>query len=351
MSFLTDVNWLYRIAYLHQGFKWITPSRTAACRCRICGDSQKNKRKTRGYFYTHEGELKYKCHNCGENMGFGWYIKTHLPEMYPEYRLEKFKGDKVEKLTFPTTVEEKPVEIKEVPVASCDELAPDHPAVSYLISREIPKSSWKRIKYVTRFREWVLKHGNLTRYSHIPNDARIIFELRDSNNVLFGVQGRVIGEVAPGAQRFITLKFNESKPRFYGLDFLKPDAPKIIVEGPIDSLFLPNCGALCGGDVSTVLGRFDKESTWVALDNEPRSLDTIHRMEKAIGLGYKVCFWQIDPKYKDINDMVHKGKIPTRTIIEHIVQNSYSGAKATVMLSKWRKIKDKNVNSNRPITR
>ena len=173
MSLLTDVNWLYRIAYLHTGFNWITPSRTAVCRCRICGDSQKNKRKKRGYFYVHEGELKYKCHNCGENMAFWWYMKEQFPELNAEYRLDTFKGDKTEKLVF-DEVKPEEVVIKEVKALACTELSPNHEAIKYLISREIPKLAWSRIKYVTRFREWIQKQADLPRYNHIPNDARII---------------------------------------------------------------------------------------------------------------------------------------------------------------------------------
>ena len=35
-------------------------------RCPICGDSQRNKNKARGYIYPVKGNTNYKCHNCGD---------------------------------------------------------------------------------------------------------------------------------------------------------------------------------------------------------------------------------------------------------------------------------------------
>ena len=37
-------------------------------RCPICGDSQKNKSKTRGYLYGVKADVKFRCHNCGASM-------------------------------------------------------------------------------------------------------------------------------------------------------------------------------------------------------------------------------------------------------------------------------------------
>ena len=34
-------------------------------RCPICGDSQKNKSKTRGYLYSVKEDVNFMCHNCG----------------------------------------------------------------------------------------------------------------------------------------------------------------------------------------------------------------------------------------------------------------------------------------------
>ena len=45
-------------------------------RCPICGDSKKNKTKTRGYLYTMKANVNYKCHNCGASMSLESCLKT-----------------------------------------------------------------------------------------------------------------------------------------------------------------------------------------------------------------------------------------------------------------------------------
>ena len=60
-------------------------------RCPICGDSKKNKTKTRGYLYTMKANVNYKCHNCGASMSLGNFIKKIDTTLYKKYSLEKFK--------------------------------------------------------------------------------------------------------------------------------------------------------------------------------------------------------------------------------------------------------------------
>ena len=47
-------------------------------RCPICGDSKKNKNKTRGYLYQVKANTNYKCHNCGASMSFNNFLKKDL---------------------------------------------------------------------------------------------------------------------------------------------------------------------------------------------------------------------------------------------------------------------------------
>ena len=67
------------------------------CRCILCGDSTKNKRKARGYFFHHKNELRYKCHNCDASLSFGNFLKQIDAVLYSQYALEKYaeeSGDK-----------------------------------------------------------------------------------------------------------------------------------------------------------------------------------------------------------------------------------------------------------------
>ena len=62
-------------------------------RCPICGDSQKNKSKTRGYLYGVKADVNFRCHNCGASMTFSNFLKTLDPVIPVSYT----------HLTLPTT--------------------------------------------------------------------------------------------------------------------------------------------------------------------------------------------------------------------------------------------------------
>ena len=60
-------------------------------RCPICGDSKKNKSKTRGYLYAVKANTNFKCHNCGASMSLNNFLKQVDPAVHKQYVLEKFK--------------------------------------------------------------------------------------------------------------------------------------------------------------------------------------------------------------------------------------------------------------------
>jgi transcription elongation factor Elf1 len=60
-------------------------------RCPICGDSQKNKTKARGYLYQVKNNTNYKCHNCGLNISFNNFLKQIDNTTHKQYIFEKFK--------------------------------------------------------------------------------------------------------------------------------------------------------------------------------------------------------------------------------------------------------------------
>ena len=60
-------------------------------RCPICGDSKKNRTKTRGYIYAVKINTNFKCHNCGSSMSFNNFLKQIDPSLQKQYAMEKFK--------------------------------------------------------------------------------------------------------------------------------------------------------------------------------------------------------------------------------------------------------------------
>ena len=47
-------------------------------RCPYCGDSKKNKNKTRGYLYQVKTDFNFKCHNCGLSRSFTNFLNCLL---------------------------------------------------------------------------------------------------------------------------------------------------------------------------------------------------------------------------------------------------------------------------------
>ena len=63
-----------------------------AFRCPYCGDSQKNKNKTRGYIYRSKNDHNFKCHNCGVSRSFTNFLKDQDVSLYDEYVMERYKS-------------------------------------------------------------------------------------------------------------------------------------------------------------------------------------------------------------------------------------------------------------------
>ena len=62
-------------------------------RCPICGDSENNQNKARGYIYQKEGKMMFHCHNCNASLSVPNFIKTVDQTLYNEMMMEKLKAD------------------------------------------------------------------------------------------------------------------------------------------------------------------------------------------------------------------------------------------------------------------
>ena len=89
MDFI-DVKYINLISSRLSKFKKVKPY-LYNFRCPICGDSQKQKNKARGYLYRVKNNTNYKCHNCGISISFNNFLKDIDPETHKEYIFEKFK--------------------------------------------------------------------------------------------------------------------------------------------------------------------------------------------------------------------------------------------------------------------
>ena len=294
-------------------------------RCPICGDSQKNKNKTRGYIYQVKNNTNFKCHNCGASMSFNNFVKTIDPTLHKQYTLEKFKEGhtgrnfvvEAPKLEFAKPVFKKSINL---PKASSDPVAKE-----YLVNRKIDPD---KFYFADKFMEWT--NTQKRTFDTITRDeSRIVIPMYDSDKNLIGFQGRALGK---SFTKYITVMLEEEAPKVYGLDGIDKTSPVYITEGPFDSTFVRNSIAMCGadGDISN-WGIINP--VWV-YDNEPRNREIVERIRKTIDTGDSIIIWPTNIEQKDINDMVLAG----HDVMSMLKLNTYSGLQAKIKFNNWKKI-------------
>ena len=174
-------------------------------RCPICGDSKKNKTKTRGYLYTIKADVNFRCHNCGASMTFSNFLKEIDPVVHKQYVFERFKqggtgrGTVVEEPIFKFEAPQFKTSI-DLPLASTVDVSR-----IYLEKRKLDPT---KFYYAERFVEYVNSHKqNLDVKEH----PRIIIPLYYEKN-LVGVQGRTLNS---NSVKYITTIFYDEAPKIY----------------------------------------------------------------------------------------------------------------------------------------
>jgi len=293
-------------------------------RCPICGDSKKNKSKTRGYLYAMKADVNFKCHNCGASMTFSNFLKQLDPALHKQYIFERFKtnssgrGTVIEEPIFKFEAPKFKTRIK-LPKAS------DHPRpAGYLAARKLDAENFYYAEEFKKFVNSLKPTFDSTKY----DEERIVIPLYYEKN-LIGLQGRAID---PNPVKYLTVMFDDDAPKIYGLDNIRRDAPVYVTEGPFDSAFICNAIAMCGADADVRRWGIS-DPVWI-YDNEPRNREITNRLSKTIDSGDKVVIWPESIDDKDINDMVMSG-LDVQSVIE---SNTYSGLEAKLKFTTWKKI-------------
>lgn len=303
-------------------------------RCPICGDSQKNKNKTRGYLYPVKNNTNFKCHNCGASMSFNNFLKEIDTVLYKQYTMEKFKEGHTGKNFvveepkfnfqkpdfFRKNENSKNVKKLDLPKASEVEIAKN-----YLEKRRLDP---EKFYFAHKFKEWT--NTQKVTFDTIGSDeSRIIIPMYDSESNLIGFQGRALG---PNPVKYITVMLYDDVQKIYGLERIDTTKTVYVVEGPFDSMFVENSIAMCGSDV--VLDRIHFPDYIFVFDNEPRNKEIVNRISKSINRGDKVIIWPTSIEQKDINDMVLAGL----NVMDVLKSNTYSGLEAKIKFNNWKKI-------------
>lgn len=308
------------------------------CSCPICGDSEKKKSKARGYFYQKGNSMFYKCHNCSAGMGVGNFLKFHFPTYHQQYILEKYRSG-VETSTTKKVV----LDVPKIALNSfvtkvsqkLSELDDAHYAKSYAIARKIPKEFFSSIFFTENFSELVNEQFP-NEYENLPkNEPRLVIPFFDEQNKLIGFQGRSFSPEK--SLRYITIRANNQVSLIYGLNRFNSKNLGYVVEGPIDSMFLPNCLAAANSDLSSVAERLNNANLVLIYDNEPRNKEIVRLMQLAIQNNKKICIWPKEIEQKDINEMILSGKTKEQ-ILSIVNQRTFSGLSALLEFSQWKKI-------------
>ena len=294
-------------------------------RCPICGDSQKNKNKTRGYIYQVKNNTNFKCHNCGASMSFNNLLKEIDVSLHKQYTLEKFKEGhtgrnfvvEAPKFEFVKPVFKKSIDL---PKASTNSFANE-----YLVNRKIDPD---KFYYADKFMEWT-NTQKITFDTIKKDESRIVIPMYDENKNLIGFQGRALGK---SFTKYITVMLDEEAPKVYGIEKIDKTIAVYITEGPFDSTFICNSIAMCGADVD-ISNWGIINPVWI-YDNEPRNREIVNRIGRTIDNGNSIVIWPTNIIQKDINDMVLSG----HDVMSVVELNTYSGLEAKIKFNNWKKI-------------
>lgn len=343
-----EQKYIYFFSSQLEGFKKV--GKNYNFRCPVCGDSEKSKKKKRGWLLTSGDRAVFYCHNCGASMSFHNMLKRFNETLYKEYMIELLKGqggfDRPLSIE-PQVLPPKPEVIKtqsEKFLQYCKPLSTlhqKHPAVEYMAQRKVPAKKLNRVYWMDDL-DNIHHLDPMGKYKDvdIKNEGRIIFPFWSSEG-LIGVSCRSIDPNS--SKRYVLYKFDDAKQSIFGMydpygkPYISIKETVYVTEGAVDSLFLHNAIAVNGSDLPKVSSKFreNKIDAVFIPDNEPRNKEIVSVYEKIIQNNDKICIFPSTITQKDINEMVLEYGIDyVREIID---DNTFFGLKAKLKLTNWRK--------------
>jgi hypothetical protein len=182
------------------------------------------------------------------------FLEAIDPTVVKSYAMERYANGENKQHDFPKP-ERKELVIPKAPtfkkktldLPSIKSLSDGHIAKDYVIFRKIPKSFHTELFYAEDFRKFC-EYMKLPpeKTENLPHDDRLIIPFVDIYGDLVAFQGR---DLHGGPIRYITLKLKYDTFKVYGIDRANVNEMVYVVEGPIDSMFLPNCVAMADSNL------------------------------------------------------------------------------------------------------
>jgi transcription elongation factor Elf1 len=307
-------------------------------RCPLCGDSQKNKLKARGFVFRKKNDYFYMCHNCGVSTTFYNFLRQVDESLVKEYQLERYKNGETgnnnyTKPEFEQAKTDAPKFKKALNLPTIESLPTGHFAKSYVEKRQIPDTFSTQLYYAEDFKKFVDSLGIEKDGLH-GDDQRLVIPFYDKEKNLIAVQGRALGQ---SKLRYITIKLNDDDYKVFGMDRVNEEELVYVVEGPIDSMFLDNAVATADSNLESITEVLDKTKVALLFDNEPRNKEIVAKMEHAIDNHFNVVIWPPMIEEKDVNEAVLGGFSPDE-IQDIISKNTFVNLRAKLEFVNWKKV-------------
>lgn len=320
-------------------------------RCPLCGDSEQNQRKARGYCFPKSATLIYKCHNCGIALPFAALLKRVSRRLFDEYMMEKLKDaprpadEKTAESVFrdafrgPEATPTPHTQSDLQPLSDPSLHAPDaplFPVYAYVRKRLVPTARLGELWATVRAHTYLLPLVGEDKAAKVRDGEPYLvlpFTL-PNNGGWYGVQLRCLAR-----KEYITYKWSDTQPlKVFGLGQWNPATTTYMVEGPLDSLFVPNALAACSSDLMGVVHILESQQLMdprhprvFVWDNEPRNKEVTRLMRQAIAMREQIVIWPREYP-KDINDMVLSGI----DVLSAIQKHTYQGLRAELEYQRWK---------------
>jgi len=243
---------------------------------------------------------------------------------------EKFTGKKHNSINKPAIPKFK-VEDKKIDLPTIASLDDNHIAKKYILDRKIPEKYLKNLFFAEDFKLFV---ESVSDKKLDQTGPRIIIPFYSRSGDLVAFQGRALDSYS---MRYITVKIDREQEKIFGLDKVDPMKPIYVVEGPFDSLFLPNAIATADSNLAAAANVFDKSKLILIPDCEPRNANIVKNIGKFIKNGFVVCLLPESFGVKDINDAIKNG-LTQEELLGIISNNTFSGLRAELEYLNWKKI-------------
>lgn len=329
-----------------------TGNRTYNFRCPYCGDSQKDKRKSRGYllYNSKKNSVRFFCHNCGASSSLSTFIKNIAPDLHGQYKVETF-GAAMRVKTPESKTEQalsgtasKTFNRLRDPLGKCHRLSNCPSTLEhikrYAESRSIPENLFSEIYAAESVNDIT---SRLAKYkdSEYPKVPMLVMPFFRKDGSYSYIQCRVADPEADPDFRFLTIQVDGEGPKLYGENHVDWAQPVYVLEGPIDAMFIDNGVANAGASssMSYVIQQVTNSgkplsNVCMLFDNDYSSnAQVMEHIIRGVNNGMSVVLF--DKQFngiKDINKAITSGW-SRKEVNDYVRSRTFNGLRAKLELS------------------